>query len=117
MRALAVVKATTNSKGKERKGNKQSWEDTRKIRSYSTKQTYPGKPEQSPETRCTQHQGREIFASKSAEQKYVRKDKATKRIEYKKHYSHYQKKPLVDALQEKYSQSPPSSYAWKHEQE
>jgi hypothetical protein len=37
------------------------------------------RPEQSPENQHTQCQGREIFASKSAERKYERKDQAMKR--------------------------------------
>jgi hypothetical protein len=74
---LAAVKATTIQKRK-RRDSKKSWEDTRTSRSHSTKQTYFERPEQSPETQHTQRQGREISASKSAEQNYMRKNQATK---------------------------------------
>jgi hypothetical protein len=59
----------------------------------------------------------EIFLHQSLQNKVCEKRQSNKRIEYKKYYSHYQKKLLVDELQEKYSLSPPSSDAWKHEQE
>jgi hypothetical protein len=42
------------------------------------RKAYLEKPEQPPGTRCTQHQGREIFASNSAKRKYERKVQAMK---------------------------------------
>jgi hypothetical protein len=74
MRALAAAKATTIQK---RKDSKKSEEDTRTSRSH--KHTYLERLEQSPKTRRTQRQGREIFASKSVEQNYVRENQATKK--------------------------------------
>jgi hypothetical protein len=55
------------------------------------------------------------FCIKVCGTKLYEKRSSNKRVDYKKNYSHYQKKPLVDELQEKYSLLLPSSDAWKHE--
>jgi hypothetical protein len=55
------------------------------------------------------------FCIKVCRTKICEKRSSNERIEYKKHYSHYQKKSLVDELQEKYLLSPPFSDVGKHE--
>jgi hypothetical protein len=74
-----MVKATTVQKMK-RRDSKKSWEGTKNKKDpQAQKQVYLESLEQSPGTRRTQRQGKEIFASKPAEHKNIRENQATKK--------------------------------------
>jgi hypothetical protein len=80
-----------------RRDSKKSWEGTKNKKDpQAQKQVYLERLEQSPGTRRTQRQGKEIFASKPAEHKYIKEKSSNEKSECRKHYSHYPKKLRVE---------------------
>jgi hypothetical protein len=114
MRALAAAKVTTIQK---RKDSKKSWEDIRTSRSHKHKNRHTLRGLSSLLKPDALSAKGENFLHLSLQNKSMSGKIKQQKSEYRKHYSCFPKKLRVEEPQEKDSLPPPSSDAWKREQE